>query len=375
VALDFLARPFGLDKLPKLLRLGLQALRRPVEKGVNGVLDQIIKLAQKAWQGAKKGGAAVAQAGQQALGAVKGFFGVRTEFDAGPEHHSLYFQKRGAKTVLIIESTPTQIEEFLNNYAVTHTKPEQVAKIGAIRKHLTAYQPIYDKIDVVGADSDAARLHHTELLELNVTLSSMLKELISYSDTPIVTAGEHFKLEGLTGTFASMVQIKTDELAPDHQPQAALFQWAYSLAMPAAAGAASKPLFGAEMARRAVGEHADGAYTINIGAVRHKLGRTYLNEGKRRRKEFIAKVTPLLVATSDPQEQRNIVVDAMQEELRDDVQAMWLVVRQHPGAWADIDALTGLSVAEKDRLKRNILHRIEQGEREIANQPMNTLRN
>ncbi|HET9505731.1 MAG TPA: hypothetical protein VFO93_19455 [Hymenobacter sp.] len=30
VALDFLARTFGLDKLPRLLRLGLEALRRPV---------------------------------------------------------------------------------------------------------------------------------------------------------------------------------------------------------------------------------------------------------------------------------------------------------------------------------------------------------
>ncbi len=68
VALDFLARTFGLDQLPRLLRLGLEALRRPIDKGIDWVLGKIVRLAKNAGKGVKQGGAAAAQAGQQAVG-------------------------------------------------------------------------------------------------------------------------------------------------------------------------------------------------------------------------------------------------------------------------------------------------------------------
>jgi hypothetical protein len=111
-ALDFLARTFGLDKLPKLLRVGLQALRRPVEKGVNWVLDKIIKLAQKAWQAVKKGGAALAQAGQQAVGAVKGWLGIHEEFrTVNGETHELYFRNG---ELVRASTAPQEITKFLN---------------------------------------------------------------------------------------------------------------------------------------------------------------------------------------------------------------------------------------------------------------------
>jgi hypothetical protein len=116
VALDFLARTFGLDKLPKLLRVGLQALRRPVEKGVNGVLDKIIRLAQKAWQGVKKGRAAAAQAGKQAVGAVKGWLGIHETFPtADGATHELYFRAASGGTELVRASTtPKEIDRYLD---------------------------------------------------------------------------------------------------------------------------------------------------------------------------------------------------------------------------------------------------------------------
>jgi len=55
VALDFLARTFGLDQLPRLLRLGLEALRRPIDKGLDWVLGKIVQLAKNAGKAGKKG--------------------------------------------------------------------------------------------------------------------------------------------------------------------------------------------------------------------------------------------------------------------------------------------------------------------------------
>ena len=182
VVLDFLARTFGLDQLPRLLRLGLEALRRPIDKGLDWVLGHLVQLAKNAGQGVKQGGAAAAQAGQQAIEAVENWLELRQPFKlANGEQHTLFFEKAGGY--------------------------------------------------------------------------------------------------------------------------------------------------------------------------------------------------PELMMASDPQKKRNIIVDALVEELRSDVQAMLMIVQQHPAAWADIDGLAGLSPAQKKILKERVRRRIEQGEREIAAQPMAALRN
>jgi hypothetical protein len=142
VALDFLARTFGLDKLPKLLRVGLQALRRPVEKGVNGVLDKIIKLARKAWQGVKKGGVAVARAGKQAVGTVKDWLGFRAEFTLPDgEKHTLFFREDGQ---LMLASDPMPYLRFLLQFEQQHTVApgQQVRQQSDVRQVAVSIQTL-----------------------------------------------------------------------------------------------------------------------------------------------------------------------------------------------------------------------------------------
>jgi len=278
VALDFLARTFGLDKLPKLLRLGLQALRRPIDKGIDWVLGKIVRLAKNAGKAGKKGGAAAAQAGQQAVGTVKGFFGVRTEFAAGPEHHSLYFAQRNGSTVLIMESTPTEVNEFLvnleNHYPVGTSKRQEVQ---AIKDYLVTYQPTYQQLGS-GTLSEAQRqLYYRLLLKKNVKLSGMLSKLLGKDEHAtlddmnkpknLIHDENRYKLEGTTGIFANSLQTAGDELVFDHQPQAEVLRIAARLTVPSTASRPRQLLFDpaqgyTAMAERVSDEEVTKGYAI-----------------------------------------------------------------------------------------------------------------
>jgi hypothetical protein len=409
VALDFWPALSGSDKLPQLLRVGLQALRRPVEKGVNGVLDNIIKLAQKAWQAVKKGGAAVAQAGQQAVGAVKGFFGVRTEFDAGPEHHSLYFAQRNGSTVLIMESTPTEIGEFLDHLELHYPKAAaKTAEIAVIRAHLGTYMPIYQQLADPGLSAARQQVHHRQLLRKNVMLAEMLKKILNereYSATvngkskSLASDENRYKLEGMTGKFASQLDVTGDDFTFDHQPQYKSLENASKLRV---APGSSRRLFDPAAGFKALAERADGrnpSYAINLSAIRHGAGRTYGLPKASIASAAKARMDAVVARNIDEQQKRDEVVEILKDELRTDVKAMEAVVSpanlDKPLVWGDIDGgwqpkvprgrpasaklekdFQDKAVSEDERtaLKKRIAARIRQGEQELLNQPMDVLK-
>jgi hypothetical protein len=419
VALDFLARTFGLDKLPKLLRLGLQALRRPVEKGVNWVLEKIIQLARKAWQAVKKGGAAAAQAGRQAVGAVKGFFGVRTEFDAGPEHHSLYFQKRNGSTVLIMESTPTEVNEFLvnleNHYPVGTSKRQEIQ---AVKDYLVTYQPTYQQLGS-GTLSEAQRqLYYRLLLKKNVKLSGMLSKLLGKDEHAtlddmnkpknLIHDENRYKLEGTTGIFANSLQTAGDELVFDHQPQAEVLRIAARLTVPSTASRPRQLLFDpaqgyTAMAERVSDEEVTKGYAILLSTPRHTQGRTFFGKGRSNALRF-RKLTDAIIAdpnTSD-QQKRNAVGELLKAELKADAQVMidlmqenlskdefddfklwgdieggWKLNKKSPAAPGVRDKFPSGKPADdpyRKEIKRRIARRIIQGEQELLAQPMDKLK-
>ena len=113
-------------------------------------------------------------------------------------------------------------------------------------------------------------------------------------------------------------------------------------------------------------------YAINLSEARHKRGRTFKAKGDQTQQAFVARVAPLFNAASNPQEKRDIIVDQLKIELMADVQTMLGVIQQAE-AWEDINALL-ISQQEKNALRSGISVRIQQGEREILNQPMDILK-
>src|SRR5687768_769261 len=82
---------------------------------------------------------------------------------------------------------------------------------------------------------------------------------------------EKYSLEGLPGTYKSMPKPKGDQFTADHQPQAAILEWA-----------AEQPYFKAagitNLKKRAESRAAAG-YAINLHQLRHVDGRTYGGKG------------------------------------------------------------------------------------------------
>ncbi|MEZ4643614.1 MAG: hypothetical protein R3E31_12930 [Chloroflexota bacterium] len=123
----------------------------------------------------------------------------------------------------------------------------------------------------------------------------------------------------------------SDDMTPDHQPQAAILEWA-----------ASRPFFGStsNMARRGASRAAQG-YAINLYVTRHIAGRTYGSKGDQTKRAFVAKANTELKGINTNQEKRNKVVDLMKDELNDDANMMIGIANKgnKDSVWADIHAL------------------------------------
>jgi hypothetical protein len=366
VAIAFLANLLGLSGISRVIRLAVEALQERVERGVESFIRRM-----RAWVERLMGAA------RDAVQAVRGFFGIRNSFttDTG-ERHSVYFENRNGRSVVIVESVPRAIEEFLtfyeSEYSISPSSPKATI-ISNIRTHLTSYEVEYAELRRLGEDSDAAQPVHARLLQKNVILSGYLRTLMSGNRT-VGEIIDSYALEGLTGTYASIPKPPNDILTGDHQPQAAILKWAAGL--PISQGN-NRLLFraGSEMQRRASGTHASHGYAINLHELRHThpLARTYGTRGNVTLNRFINLVQSRLNNASDEPAMRHIIVEQMKLDLADDASAMLTVINQ-TDAWTDIDELQ-ITTNEKNTLKNGIKNRIRQGEQELRNQPMDVLKN
>ncbi|QDA61590.1 eCIS core domain-containing protein [Hymenobacter jejuensis] len=367
MGIDFLAKLLGLGNLADKVRAIIKQLKSPVDRAMGFVVDKLLKpvvgLVQKA-------GKAVVGAGKKAASAVLGFFGIKKSFSTNTgETHSIYFEQRGEKPILKIESTPQDIKAFLefyqSNYKLDSAKTTLLSMIWT---HLSTYDGDYNDLRKVGADTEKAKPIHQRLLQKNEALTELLRTLLS-GNRSIGLIIESYLLEGITGTYASMPRPRVDFLTPDHQPQAAILKWAADLQIN------RRKLFSSrsEMANRASGSHASGGYAINIHENRHKEGRTFGSKGADTLNDFVTFVTGKITNEPDEQKIRDIVVDRMKVELQRDVVAMRAVLRRSD-VWEDINEITDITKAEKDKLKAGIKARTLDGLNQIQNQPMDNLK-
>ncbi|BAY90664.1 MULTISPECIES: eCIS core domain-containing protein [unclassified Tolypothrix] len=360
IVIGFLADQVGLGGVGQALRDVVDKLREKVDAAILWLIDKI-KAGIEALIGAVKAG-------------VKGllkFFGVRELFEDGEgKSHAVYYEDQGGEPTLIVSSSPKPIREFLDFYVdfrnITSTSSKG-SMVADIRNYLsTQIEPVIRQMKQAKRDGDTAteESKQGELLQKNTVLSQKLRDLMA-GDQNVGKIIDSYRLEGMTGTYSSIPNPTSDQLTPDHQPQAAILVWA-----------ASESFFGStsNMARRAAGRAARG-YAINLHFNRHIAGRTYGAKGDGTKNAFISKANRELRGIRTNQEKRNVVVDLMKDELAADVQKMRDVADRSSKneVWADIHALD-ISQAEKDQLIGTIKSNILAGENQIANQDLDSLK-
>lgn len=362
--IDFIAKLAGLDDLPDKIAETIKGFQDWVESILNRVIGWL----------AEKGKALLTSV-EGGIAKIKEFFGIRTKFKTEEgESHSIYFEDQGGESVLMIASSPASINNFLKFYE-TEYEIEKDSKKGILIADIRGFikdkiRPKLKDLQTANRANDEAKANQIqqELLDLNVTLSGMLRTLLS-GDKDIGFYIKSYLLEGLTGTYASIPNPSSDELTPDHQPQAAILEWA-----------AEQRYFGktSPMAQRAAGR-ANNGYAINLHEIRHMAGRTYGSKGSGTKAAFIEKAKQEAAKQRTNQAKREVVVNLIKEELSHDVDAINNVVdkggkdpTKHPH-WADIKELP-LRKDEKVKLVETIRGNIKKGEMQMLQQELESLK-
>jgi hypothetical protein len=216
-----------------------------------------------------------------------------------------------------------------------------------------------------GATDDAVQPQRQQVLGHYTELTNTLSSLIG-NDVSLATMTERYRLEGITGTYASIPKITGDQLTADHQPQASILVWLDQQTYFSTA---------ANMRRRAA-NRAHTGYAINLHRIRHEAGRTYGNDGNTTKQAFIAAFTGSLSANPLVADKRREAIRRVKIELQADVNWMRaLVARPRTNAvWSDINSLS-IPDADKERLVENIKARILRGESILAAQDLDSLTN
>jgi len=127
VAIGFLANQLGLGRLSTRIREILQRIQGVVNGAIDWLIDRAIRLGQALLNMARRGVAAV----RGAVGRLREWWRARQEFQVGGVSHHLQIQGRGRDARLMIASTPTPYQTFLQNVTVTPDK--QADKAEAVR--------------------------------------------------------------------------------------------------------------------------------------------------------------------------------------------------------------------------------------------------
>ena len=360
VLIGFLASLLGIGGLVGKVQNIIKKIRKRIDKAIDKLLLKAKKAAKKLIKKGKKTATKVKKTAESAFNKL---FDKKTKFttDTG-ESHSVYYQDKGDKAVLMVAISPKSIEDFLIFYQREYRVNSQ--KIKPIKAFIkTDIKPLKTKLTKAHKKNKIKQVKslQQQLLDKNVELSQKLKTLMSRNKDVGETINI-YSLEGLTGTYSSIPQATKDCLTPDHQPQAAILEWA-----------ANQSFFGttSNMAKRAA-RRAKQGYAINLHETRHRAGRTYGGKGTATKNKFIATVKDNLKGVTTNQEKRNITVDLIKDELREDVNEMKKVINKKEN-WSDINALA-IPAKEKTKLINTIKNNIDRGEQQMLNQDLESLK-
>jgi hypothetical protein len=368
VLISLLASLIGLGGIAKQVKKVIEAITKPINKAIDWVVDKIVafakKIVSKVKLGAKKAKAKAKEAAQK----VKEFLWPKKKFTVEGEAHTVYFEETGGDAQPFIRSTPMALESFIADWEKDAGSPipaskaaplaaakATVAKIRTLAKSISALEK---KKETVPAAKKQA------MLALQTELCGSLSKLLG-TESDLAKGKERYKLEGLTGTDATVPKPTGDYLTGDHQPQAAAIKFL-------ATRPYFKPPFGADLRHRAAGDHADNAFIINLQDKRHKAGRTWGSKGTATKNDFEAKVLNLESGESKDDKRRTLACGLLKKELSSDVSEM-LKVYKRPATddvWQDLDPFVSGSKKAKSKLVGQIREQVNKGESFLAGQSM-----
>jgi hypothetical protein len=359
--IGFLASLLGLGGIAEKVRAIIARIQAPVNRAIDFVIDKAVALV-------KAGAGVVAKAARSLFSWARAKAGFE---DASGKTHSIYVDAEAGSPKLMIASSPLPARQFLEAYVQRKTaessdfKKERKAHIDAADAAIKAAENQVKLVDQARAAGDSAKAAQDsalqELLKRNVKVADALRLLVGRDESISKNFEEKYLLEGVTGTYASMPKPKGDQLTADHQPQAAILQAAAALDYFKASG---------EMQERAASRAAEG-YAINLHHKRHVPGRTFGSKGKATKSDFIDLVKDRVKGLATPKAQRKAAIDVVKEHLKEDAEAIKSVVTGD-AHFEDVKAL-GLDPDSEKKLIGEIRGRIDRGEDEIVNQPLDPL--
>jgi hypothetical protein len=323
LAISFLAGFLNLGNISSKIMEVIEKARATVDKGLDAGIAWVVSKA-KAFIGKAK--TAVAQLFN--WGATKSKF-----TDESGVAHSVFVQVDGTPR-LAIASTPQPAAQFLEAFLKGQSaefKTTNEAKIAAVRAAIADADLTIKDVDAAmkaGKDEAALAPLQNVLLEKNIKVSAALSGLVGKNPL-LAEAREHYLLEGVTGTYASIPKPKSDDLTADHQPQAAILELAATFASFSKDG---------PMAKRAQGRAQEGR-AVNLSTTRHKAGSTFGFKGKITKEDFKSRVNGPPENLS-PQAQRKLVVAEIRKDLNRDVDAMLKIgnsnAKTNKEYWSDV---------------------------------------
>jgi hypothetical protein len=349
LAINFLAGFASLGKVADKVMGVINKIRAPIDKALDWLVNWIVNAAKKLFA-----------SGKAAIGKVFSWaFAKKTFKDEEGKSHSLYVNDAG---ILTVASTPQAAGIFVDWYVSKKpAKKDLGAKIKVVIAEAQAIATEISKAKAKGEDPPAPAKQQ-ELLAKSLKISEMLGELVG-RDKGAAEKQKKYLLEGQVGTYAGMPKPVGDQLTPDHQPQASVIQ--------AAAEFFRKYLKikGGPLADRAATRAAQG-YAINLHFKRHVKGATYGSKGETREgfyNKLVAKA-----GNKSEDDAKAMVTQILHEKLKEDVTAMKGVVKKpvtDEAVWGDLKDVEDDN-KEREKLKEKIAKQVDQGENQIAVQPL-----
>jgi hypothetical protein len=361
VVISMVASLIGLGGIGKAVREVLEKITAPINKVIDTIIDKVVAFAKKIIAKVKSGAAKVKEK-------IVSFLWPKKKFSAGGGSHTLYFTDTGKP---MIRTEPMALDSFIAAWEANAGGNMTAAK----KQHLADAKATLGKMKTLAADIVALEkahkpvpeARHQEMLQLQTQIATSLKGMLG-DESDLAKTKERYKLEGLTGTFATIPKPKGDYLTGDHQPQAAVIKLL-----------AARPYFqtkpGDPLRHRAAGGHADNAYVVNLQATRHAGGRTYGGKGTATKEAFAAAVQKMEKEEPSAPERRKKAVELLQKELAADVAEARKVYNSPETApvWSDLDAFTTGDKKAKQTLVEQIRGQVNKGLTIMANQPMREL--
>lgn len=358
VILGFLARLIGLGDVSGAIKKVITAIQEKVDKAIDAVIAWLVDKAKALFGGGKAGDKAAA-AGAIADMAVE-----------GQEPHTLTVKEQGGEFVLVIHSAEEQLGAFLdaaeNNPRFSSKRKQKY--LGKAKTHLAAVQT-HLKAVKKATDEAGEKKARADLLEAEKGLAASIKGLLAGVDMGKLR--DKYLLEGVVKTYATLPKPKSDQLTPDHQPQASL------VTLVANTKVEGRKLFAGLGIQGIAANRAAAGVAINLHFKRHIEGRTY---GQSVPSSIETQIGEIARGGSlSEKTKRERIMTIVEGQLKADVKAMKDVAKTHAGqAWTDIDEVIKASKDDDEQattddakaLKKEIADRIDAGEDAVKAQDL-----